>query len=525
MPSEISKCHYTIPSGCVTTTVDVLEKFAKNNTIIDCLTTKSISKEPKAGYREPIFASLGDGSFINAAGLQNPGVEEFATNLEKIKNPKNKFIIASIVGSNVQDNVYVAERLKKLVNAYEINISCPHADGHGMAVGQDFELVEKITREVKKIGLPVFVKLSPSISVDDTMDAILKANADGVVAINTWGPEEYCFDGSPVLSNKVGGVSGSRIKNEGLRVVREIRNKTSLLPIIGMGGIRTAADIIEYRKAGANVIGIGSALVGMNTKEVIKYFETIDQDVKNGTNNAESLLKDNKNMEYKKIWVTKNERLASDLFTLEFNKSIKINPGQFIMLRIPNKGEKPFSVYSDNPFKVLIESKGCFTNELSKLNTGDELYYRGSYGQSLDIKGKKLLLVGGGTGIAALPLFEKENECFYVVGARDKDHLPNEFQKSNRNKIIYTDNGSAGVHGLVTRDLSEIIKRIRPDIILNCGPKPMIYAALDIESRFLNLKDIYSSIERTTKCSVGVCGACADPTSGLRPCVDGPFTN
>ena len=515
---------FTILSGIVATETSVLEKCANEIPGIGIVTTKSIGPELRPGNREPIVAQYGYLSFINAVGLTNPGAEEFARRLSRIKIPDNKFVLASIFGRNVAEFYRVASILFPYVDGFEPNISCPHDKIYGQSIGQDRKLVEKIIRSVVSLGKPVFVKISPSLDVLETTKCIVRSGASGITAINTKGPELYLHDGYPVLSNKIGGVSGRAILELGLRCAKEVRSITNL-PIIVGGGISIAEHVKRYeREARADFFGIGSALAGMQTQEIKEYFHALALDLERGTNNAEKFLKTKLNMEYRKYRVVRNRQLAGDLFLLILDSDIEVSPGQFIFAWIPEKGEKPFSVLDDTPLTLLIRIIGCFTTELSKLKKGDALYIRGPYGNSPKVGGR-VLLVGGGTGLAGLYLFAKRNKrAIAVIGANDKKHLAfiEEFQSACEELHLVTENGEAGNKGLVTDRLEEILRNARPDYCLNCGPAPMIETALPKEIRFVNQERIYSSIEYLTRCGIGLCGSCATP-KGYRSCVDGTF--
>ncbi len=520
---------FTIPAGLVTTEVSILEKIANEIPEIGILTTKSIGPEPKEGNREPIIAQYSPFSFINAVGLTNPGVEEFRKRISKIKIPPDKFLLTSIFGSNEKEFKEVAEKLVELTDGFELNISCPHSDKYGQAIGQDNAIVEKITKSIVSLGKPVFVKISPNLDVKETVKAAIRGGVSGITAINTKGPELYKYrvEGGwrPVLSNKVGGISGKAILELGLTSVKKIRELTDL-PIIACGGISTKAEVERYKEAGANFFGIGSALSGMNTEEIKQYLHDLLIDLEEGTNNAASLLKEKLNMDYQKYTVRENKSLTDDLFLLRLDGGIEIEPGQFIFAWLPEKGEKPFSVLDDTPLTLLIQKRGCFTNELSKLKEKDSIYIRGPYGNSLKIDGRHpILLVGGGTGIAALYLFAKKNKkTIALLGAKDKNHLPylEKFKVLCEELYLTTENGEIGRRGRVTDILSEIIKKIKPAGCLNCGPEAMVKMATDIESQYLNPDKIYSSIEFLTRCGIGLCGSCAT-SKGYRSCVDGTF--
>lgn len=514
---------FTIPSGIVSTEVSVIEKIAKEIPEIGILTTKSIGLEPRKGNREPIIAKYAPFSFINAVGLSNPGVEEFVNKLSKIKIPDDKFLLISIFGDSVNEFREIAEKLYNWADGFELNISCPHSEKYGQVIGQDKKLVGEITKSVVSFGKPVFVKISPNLNVKEIVECVVRNDASGITAINTKGPELFLHNNFPVLSNKVGGISGKAILELGLKSVKEIKRITNL-PVIACGGISTAEDVKNYKQAGADFFGVGSALARMNTEEIKQYFHQLFLDLEKGTNNAIVFLKDKLRMEYKKYKVIENKRMAEDLFILKLDSGIDTKAGQFIFTWLPGIGEKPFSIFDDGPLTLLVQKRGCFTNELSKLNNGDNLYIRGPYGNSPTINGK-VLLVGGGTGTAALYLFAKRNKkIIAVLGAKDKNHLPyiERFKSACEELFLTTENGEVGYKGLVTDNLEEVIENMRPDYCINCGPEPMVREAIKNESKYIDPGKIYSSIDFLTKCGIGLCGSCAT-SKGYRSCVDGNF--
>lgn len=514
---------FTIPSGIVSTEVSVIEKIAKEIPEVGILTTKSIGLEPRKGNREPIIAKYAPFSFINAVGLSNPGVEEFVNKLSKIKIPDDKFLLISIFGDSVNEFREIAEKLYNWADGFELNISCPHSEKYGQVIGQDKKLVGEITKSVVSFGKPVFVKISPNLNVKETVECVVRNDASGITAINTKGPELFLHNNFPVLSNKVGGISGKAILELGLKSVKEIKRITNL-PVIACGGISTAEDVKNYKQAGADFFGVGSALARMNTEEIKQYFHQLFLDLEKGTNNAIIFLKDKLRMEYKKYKVIENKRMAEDLFILKLDSGIDTKAGQFIFTWLPGIGEKPFSIFDDDPLTLLVQKRGCFTNELSKLNNGDNLYIRGPYGNSPTINGK-VLLVGGGTGTAALYLFAKRNKkIIAVLGAKDKNHLPyiERFKSACEELFLTTENGEVGYKGLVTDNLEEVVENMRPDYCINCGPEPMVREAIKNESKYIDSEKIYSSIDFLTKCGIGLCGSCAT-SKGYRSCVDGNF--
>jgi dihydroorotate dehydrogenase subfamily 1 len=513
---------FTIPSGIVATEASTIERIANDIPEIGILTPKSTGLKPIKGNLEPILAKYSPFSFINAVGLTNPGAEETERRFSRVHIPKDKFLLFSLIGTNEKDFREAAEILYKLADGYEINISCPHSEKYGQAIGHDYELAERITRSVASLGKPVFVKASPNLDVKETTTHAVRGGAAGLTLINTRGPEEYLFDGYPVLSHKTGGVSGKEILELGLRCVREARSVTNL-PIIGCGGISTAEDIGRYKEAGADFFGIGSATAGMDTEEMSLYFQELLSDMESGTNNAADFLKE-VNMKYIKYRVNENRQLAEDLFILKLDDSIKVESGQFVFAWLPEKREKPFSVLDDEPLTLLVRKRGCFTDELSRLERGQTIYIRGPYGKSIQTSGNTLL-VGGGTGIAALYLFAKRNKnAIALLGAKDKKHLPylGEFVNVCKELYLTSDDGGIGYRGIVTDSLDRVVKETDPRYFINCGPEPMIMTAIQKEMEYVPMEKIYSSIEFLTMCGIGVCGKCATP-KGYRSCVDGTF--
>lgn len=516
---------FTIPSGIVTSEVSILKRVAKEIKEIGILTTKSIGIEKREGNKEPILTNFAPLSFLNAVGLTNPGVKEFKKEISEASLPKNKFLLISIFGENEKEFSEIAEELSPFADGFELNLSCPHSSKYGQVIGQNLELTAKIVKKVKSKGKPVLVKISPNIDYLKITKIVLGAGADGIVAINTAGPGFYLKDGFPILSNKVGGISGKAILPIGLKVVNEIR-RLGNFPIIACGGISTKDDILSYKKAGANFFGIGSALAKMDFDEMKKYFRAINQDLKKGTNTAENFLHKGVD-EYKKFKVTEKFFLTKDLFILKLKGEMQVYPGSFVFLWLPEIGEKPFSVFDDNPLTFLIRKVGSFTEELSKIKKGDYLYLRGPYGKKLTFpvksptqkfcNGSKLLLCGGGTGVASLSLFAKNYKSPLILFAKEKELLSfcKRSLKKFKNRIYLKEE-------FTVENLKKVIKKENPDFILNCGPEGMVKKSMEIEKDFLPKERIYFSLCFLTKCGVGLCGSCAT-RKGLRSCVDGPL--
>jgi len=242
------------------------------------IVTKSIGLKPRAGYSNPTVIELENG-ILNAMGLPNPGIEKFGEEIKKLKQSKVP-VIGSIFGSNSNEFVELAKKMQSYgADALELNMSCPHAKGYGLEIGSDPKLVIDITSKVKEsTEIPVFVKISPNLmNIVDIAKSAEKGNADGIVAINTVKAMKIDLElKMPVLANKIGGYSGKAIKPIGVRCVYEI-SKNVDIPVIGVGGITTGEDALEYIMAGASALQIGSAIYyrGMDVfKKICDEIET-----------------------------------------------------------------------------------------------------------------------------------------------------------------------------------------------------------------------------------------------------------
>ncbi len=221
--------------------------------------TKSIGSIERRGFEPPVVYS--DNNFtINAIGLSNPGIENYENEI-RIALESGRPVIGSIFGQTPEEFANLAKKMESYgASAVELNLSCPHVNGYGMEVGSDPELVSAIVSEVKsKINIPVYAKLSPN-----TSDMIKQANAasecDGYVLINTLKAMKIDINARvPVLSNSYGGLSGKSIKPVGIRYVYEVKKETGKT-VIGVGGINTLEDALEYIMAGASAVQIGSAI-------------------------------------------------------------------------------------------------------------------------------------------------------------------------------------------------------------------------------------------------------------------------
>jgi dihydroorotate dehydrogenase (NAD+) catalytic subunit len=247
-----------LASGILGISLDVFNRL--HDAGAGAVVTKSLSKEPWEGYPNPTIFSVKGGGWINAVGLSNPGAENFA---EMIRPNENVPIIVSLVGSVEEDFEFMIKKFQDCkVAAYELNLSCPHVAKVGLEVGDDTELVSKIVKKVKSMSdVPVIAKVGlGSTDYLETVDAAVSAGADAITAINTIRAMAIDVEVErPILSNKIGGLSGTPIKPVALRCVYEISSKFDI-PILGCGGISTWEDAVEFILAGASAVQFGSVM-------------------------------------------------------------------------------------------------------------------------------------------------------------------------------------------------------------------------------------------------------------------------
>ena len=260
-----------LASGILGISLDVFQRLHKAGA--GGVVTKSLSKEPWEGYPNPTIFSVKGGGWINAVGLSNPGAENFA---KMISTNEDVPIIVSLVGSIEEDFEYMIKQFENCkVAAYELNLSCPHVAKVGLEVGDDTDLVSKIVKKVKSMSdAPVIAKVGlGSTDYLKTVDAAVSAGADAITAINTIRAMAIDVEVErPILSNKIGGLSGTPIKPVALRCVYEISSKFDI-PILGCCGISTWEDAVEFILAGASAVQFGSVM-GDHWDEVFSEINT-----------------------------------------------------------------------------------------------------------------------------------------------------------------------------------------------------------------------------------------------------------
>lgn len=231
--------------------------------ILGTFSFKGTTKDPRFGNPTPRIAECNAG-MINSVGLQNPGVEKvISEELPKLAKVFNKPVMANVSGFSVEEYAYTCEKINacEQVGWIEVNVSCPNVHNGGMSFGTEPAAVEKVVKAVKAVTTkPIIIKLSPNVTnIVSIAKAAESAGADGISLINTLlGMRIDINRRQPVIANKMGGFSGSAIFPVAVRMVYQVYDAVKI-PIIGMGGVSTAKDVIELMMAGATAVQVGAA--------------------------------------------------------------------------------------------------------------------------------------------------------------------------------------------------------------------------------------------------------------------------
>jgi dihydroorotate dehydrogenase subfamily 1 len=526
---------FTIPSGVVTTVPAVIARIARDIPAIGFLTTKTLSVDPREGYREPIVHEYYPGCFVNAVGLANPGARNF---LEAVRPllplHDNKPLIVSVMGNDAEEFLECALILDPIADAFELNLSCPHVKGAGQSVGSDPEAVRSILQLLRsRIKKPILTKLSPNLGDVPGMARLCEQEgAAGLSLINTLGPGTAVdAEGNPILSNINGGLSGAGIFPVGLKAVREAASAVNI-PIIASGGIGSSEDVIAYMEAGASFFAVGSALAGLKTQEIADFFSKLTESLERRPEQPAppKCLTAVSRTTYSKTRVVENTRIGDGIFKLRLEKGPRCDPGKFFFLRLPGVGEKPFSPAQDLEPVYLVRKVGPFTAALEALKQGDWIYMRGPYGQGFPVppSGKPLVLVAGGTGSAPIMLAASRwktsiTRAFFGFSADTTDQFQQQILSSVPEAAVVVDPPNRP--GEVVRALAKDMK-LKPDLYKEClafvcGPTAMMRAAVAVLDERMPGDRILIAREDVMRCGIGLCGSCGTG-SGLRSCIDGP---
>ncbi len=230
--------------------------------VLGAIMIKATTHEARFGNPTPRVAETPSG-MLNAIGLQNPGLNKVMNEELPWLGQYDVPIIANVAGSSVEEYVNVTKEISTIENvkAIELNISCPNVKKGGITFGVDPQIAADLTKKVKEVSsVPVYVKLSPNVSnIVEMAKAIEQAGADGLTMINTLlGMRLDLKTAKPILANGTGGLSGPAIKPVAIRMIHEVSQQVNI-PIIGMGGITSAEDVLEFFYAGASAVAVGTA--------------------------------------------------------------------------------------------------------------------------------------------------------------------------------------------------------------------------------------------------------------------------
>ena len=522
-------------SGVASTKKELIELFDRKIPSIDIITTKSFQVQPNPGNREPIVCSPSPGDFGNSVGLRNPGMDVIIPEIKAIREKGMRALLnISLSASSPEDFITLIKASDPYADLLELNFSCPHAAaGYGASIGSDKDIASSYVKAINEAyperKAPLIIKLTPNVEdIGAIAKAVIDAGADGIAAINTVGPKQYIepHAGKPILNNKLGGkggASGEWVNSTALEAIRSIRAAIGDEPIIlGMGGVTRPGDVLAMLEAGADSVGIGSALSRVMPTEWEDYLHAM----KTGGDAERYLSKENA-LVYTPHTVVGKEMHGSDVMILTLSGKMDCQPGEFVFLWLPEAGEKPFSVAVNDPLTFLIKKRGPFTEAIFGIKEGDTVYTRGLYGRPMVYTpSQSALLIGGGTGAAVLPLIadrlKKDGTRMDIrVGVVEridgKDPLQ-EVLEGYGSYLSVADDGKPG------RVLDTIVKEdIEGDTSAYIvGPGRMMEKAAELlESLGMDDGRIYLSMEKNTMCGIGMCGECV--CGGHLPCKEGTF--
>ncbi len=529
-------------SGVASTKPSLIRYFDREIESISVITTKSFQVKPNPGNREPVICEDEIGSWGNSVGLRNPGMD---TALEEIKALRRegirKWLNISLSADNEKDFITLIKAFGPYADSVELNFSCPHAKkGFGASIGSDINIassyVKTINEETRDRDCLLFIKLTPNCDdIAKIAKAVVDNGADGIVAINTVGPVEHIerHTGKPILNNPIGGKggkSGDDIFPIALNAIKTIREAVGEdIPIIGMGGVSDGERAYKLIQAGADVVGIGSALGRVKQQNWDEYLTRIKCEAERLLSGKEAnlssrlLLRKEKAMDYIPHKVEKIYFHSPDTMVLTLTGEVEnFKAGEFVFLWLPSLGEKPFSLAKSNPLTFIIKKRGIFTSSLfDTLKEGDEIFIRGPYGGEVDIpQSRKALVVLGGTGEAvATPLSDKLEEKrikpYFLVGTSvsgNRGIMEDELKKKGEYRCISDD----GKPGRVLDSLNETIDHLLEDgtkideiSFYLIGPEIfMKNAAKLLTERGISSERILISMEKNSMCGVGLCGEC-----------------
>ncbi|HJE19209.1 dihydroorotate dehydrogenase [Aliicoccus persicus] len=246
-------------SGCFSFGQEFSELYDLSR--LGAIMIKAATHQPRLGNPTPRVAETASG-MLNAIGLQNPGVDHIIEHELKFLEKFDVPIIANVAGTAIEDYTEVAEKISQApnVHALELNISCPNVKEGGIQFGTNVESAVRLTESVKRVSkVPVYVKLSPNVTNIVEIAQGVGEIADGLTMINTLVGMRLDKNGKPLIANKTGGLSGPAIKPVALNMIYQVRQAMPDIPIIGMGGISTVDDVLDYISVGCDAVAVGTA--------------------------------------------------------------------------------------------------------------------------------------------------------------------------------------------------------------------------------------------------------------------------
>ncbi|MDY4611583.1 MAG: nitronate monooxygenase [Sphaerochaetaceae bacterium] len=531
-------------SGVASTKTPLIRYFDKGIPAVGIITTKSFQVTPNPGNREPVICEVAPGDFGNSVGLRNPGMEVAIQELSALRASRDMraLLNVSVSASNPDDFITLVRRFEAVADIIELNFSCPHAAaGFGASIGCDLSIAASYMAEIKN-AVPrckalIFVKLTPNVEdIGSIAKAVVEAGADGLVAINTVGPNIHMdpVAKAPILQNKLGGkggCSGRWVNGRALECIREIRAAVGdAIPLIGMGGVSTGNDVAAMLRAGADAVGIGSAFGKVHQRFWREYTDALVQEAVADVmadhgkksilpaNSSASYIDGTRQMEYRAHTILGVLFHTPNIAVFTLSGTLDCQAGQFAFLWIPGVGEKPFSVAENSPLTFVIKKRGAFTEAMFSLKEGDTLYVRGLYGAKIEQNPTpKALLLAGGTGVAVLPslarLLKGQGTVMDIyVGtstsapaADGKALLEDPLSAFGRFTCIADDGRPGRVLDALGAGLSDVdglaCYVVGPEKFMAIAAKKMVSAGVPTER-------IYLSMERNTLCGIGMCGEC-----------------
>ncbi len=540
-------------SGIASTTAGMIAWFDRA-TAVTIITTKSFQLQPNPGNGEPIITEARPGCFGNAVGLRNPGIRTGISQLAALRASTDisALLLVSLSGTTADEFAQLARRAASVADMVELNYSCPHATkGYGADIGKDRDLIQQITAVVvEAVGeIPVIVKLTPNVpDIAAMAEAAILGGAAGVSAINTVGPATYPHPGAgaQILTNPPdgrGGQSGEWVREVAVHAVRSIRERIGGFPvIIAMGGVATPQDAEALASAGADVVGVGSALARIHQREWPLYLRSLATGAKSTISTEPSppslpSLRAAAGMELRPHQVFAIREIGGDLVELDVQLPLEFAPGQSVFIWIPGVGEKPFApaittAGSDSSGGVttfLIKRRGPVTRAIAASRAGDSVYIRGPYGDAWSpatpeqavrapVAGGSALLLAAGSGMATLPgVAERYHRAGYsvhaAIGVRTAiagSSVLASLERWASVEVVPDQGQEARVLQQIASLLSGRAAENRPvQRAWVCGPERFMQRAMEtLRAAGLPPGQIQLSLERMMRCGVGMCGEC-----------------